>query len=256
MIRKRLGNIEWLEFELLAGLKNLRHGVFLRHGGVSTGNYASLNVLVWHGDDAAKVEENKKRVAGVLAVEALVSGRHVHGNKSEVVTDQTGEIPDCDALITKTRNVGLLAPHADCQVAIMYDPLNHALATVHAGWRGQVQKIYQETVGKMRKTFGSKPEELLVGISPSLGPENSEFKNFKTELPEEFLPFQIRPTYFNLWEIARYQLEGCGILPHHLEIAKIDTYANPEDFFSYRRSRSSGLTQHITGCHATAAVLT
>ncbi len=113
--------------------------------------------------------------------------------------------------------------HADCQATIFYDPEHNAIANVHCGWRGNVQNIYRATAFEMRKTFSSKPENILVGISPSLGPEKSEFINYRKEFPESFLPYEIKPTYFDLWAISRMQLEASGILPHHIEVASICT---------------------------------
>ena len=138
--------------------------------------------------------------------------------------------------------------HADCQAAIFYDPVHHAVSCVHAGWRGNVQNIYAHAIAFMAGKFHSQPADILVCISPSLGPHFSEFKNYKTEFPESFWPFQIRPNYFNLWEISRTQLQECGILPHHIEIASICTYANEQDFFSYRRDK-------VTGRNATVVAL-
>jgi polyphenol oxidase len=136
----------------------------------------------------------------------------------------------------------------DCQAAILYDPIHRALANVHAGWRGNVQNIYRTAVQKMVHSFGSKPQDLLVGISPSIGPKHAEFKNYKSEFPEEFWEFQVKPTYFDLWQIARHQFESSGVLAHHIQIAEICTFDHPSDYFSYRRDKT-------TGRHATVAML-
>lgn len=146
--------------------------------------------------------------------------------------------------MTDEKNVGLMIKHADCQAAIFYDPLHHAVANVHCGWRGNVKNIYREIVEAMGQRYGSRPQDLLVGISPSLGPQASEFRNYIKELPKSFWEFQIKPLYFDLWEISKQQLMGCGILSHHIEIAKICTFSTPEDCFSYRREKRSG--RHAT----------
>ena len=94
------------------------------------------------------------------------------------------EIPTCDILTTRETERALMIHHADCQAAIFYDPVVHALANVHCGWRGSIQNVYQETLAHMFQTFGSKAENVLVAISPSLGPQNAEFVNFEQELPK------------------------------------------------------------------------
>lgn len=247
MIRKKKGEVEWLEFELLSDLP-IVHGVFLRHGGISPEPFASLNVGGGAGDVPEHVAENRQRILDVLNVPHYISGMQVHGDEVALVNEGTRDVGDCDALITECPNLGLMIKHADCQVAIIYDPVRKALATVHSGWRGNVKNIYAKAIRKMAQEFGSRRENLLVGISPSLGPNHAEFKNYETEFPKEFWDFQVRPQYFDLWAIARYQLEKCGVLSHHIEIAGICTYANKQDFFSYRRDK-------VKGNNATLAML-
>lgn len=146
----------------------------------------------------------------------------------------------CDALVTADKGMALMIKHADCQAAIFYDPTNQAIANVHAGWRGSVSNIYAEIVHTMQQTFGSRPQELLACISPSLGPEEAEFIHYNQELPEELWDFQVKSNYFDFWAISEYQLQAAGLLPHHIEIAKISTYSNAHDYFSYRRERVTG----------------
>ncbi len=248
MIRKKEGEIEWLEFELLSEFPGLVHGVFLRHGGTSQEPYGSLNAGGNTGDDHEKVSENRRRMLQALKISRVISGKQVHGSEVTLVKQDQMEIAASDAMVTDLKNVGLMIKHADCQAAILYDPVHRALGNVHAGWRGNVQNIYRAAIQKMAQAFGTKPEDLLVGISPSLGPDHSEFKNYRTEFPEEFWTFQVRPHYFDLWAIARHQLESSGVLGHHIEIAGICTYANSQDFYSYRRDQ-------VTGRHATIAYL-
>jgi YfiH family protein len=248
MIRQKQGEVEWLEFELLAEQPNLVHGVFLRHGGVSEGAFGSLNAGGLMGDEPEKIVENRRRILQALNIEQYVAGTQVHGNNVACVNQADQEPGECDAIITQLKGLGLMMKHADCQVAIVYDPIQHALANVHSGWRGNVKNIYRETILNMQRIFHSKPENLLVGISPSLGPQHAEFKHYEREFPKDFWRFQIRPTYFDLWAIARDQLEQSGVLPHHIQIAGICTYTNTQDYFSYRREK-------ISGRHATMAML-
>lgn len=257
MIRKKKGNIEWLEFELLTNLPGIAHGVFLRHGGISQGQCLSLNAKhKGTGDSILNVIENKRRIIDTLKIERLSSFEAAHGKNIEIVLGSSEQFFNCDGIMTRNIDEGLLSTHADCQAAIFYDPINHAIANVHAGWRGQVLNIYQATVDKMKKAFHTRPENILVGISPSLGPQHAEFTNYQTEFPHEFWEFQVKPTYFDLWAIARHQLEKCGLLPNHIEIANIDTYSHPEDFFSYRREKTASLLQeNFTGCHGTVVAL-
>jgi len=249
MIRKSQGTVEWLEFELLTDQPGLVHGVFLRHGGISPAPFLSLNVS-GREDLPENIRSNRKRLQEALSINSLLCTNEVHGCEVTHVKRADQTLGECDGLITDVRDIGLLMTHADCQVAIFYDPIHHALANVHAGWRGNVQNIYRAAVEKMQKIFGSKAADLLVGVSPSLGPMHAEFKNYKIELPESFWSFQVKPLYFDLWAIASHQLEECGILPDHIQIANLCTYENKADFFSYRRDKQTG-----TGRHGTVAML-
>ena len=253
MILKKNGSLSWLEFELLAEVPGLVHGVFSRQGGVSQPPFDSLNAsftvgdLFTAGDRPEAVQENRRRIQQSLQFPSLISMGQVHGSAVMLVDNREQPLLVCDGLITAEKGRGLMAQHADCQAAILYDPIHRALAVVHAGWRGQVQNIYKICIEKMGAQFGSRPQELLIGISPSLGPSHAEFIHYKTEFPEEFWPFADL-YHFNLWEIARYQLEQCGVLPHHIEIAQICTYTDSANYFSYRRNK-------VRGCNATVACL-
>lgn len=247
MQRKKKGEVEWLEFDLLAEIPELVHGVFLRGGGVSGAPFHSLNAGGGSGDNPLNVDENRKIIQDTLGLPSLISGHQKHGVNIACPQD---DLSDCDGLLTEQPGIGLIIKHADCQAAIFYDPIHRAVANVHCGWRGNVQNIYAAAVKAMQAKMGSRPEDLLVCISPSLGPDVSEFKNYKTELPESFWPFQIKPTYFNLWEISRHQLLECGILPHHIEIASLCTYAHKQDFFSYRRDKVTGRNATIVAIYS------
>lgn len=247
MIRKEKEGIHWLEFELLAEIPGLIHGVFLRHGGYSHGHYESLNLGLHMGDDPSLVNANHKKVRNILGLEHIAHAKQCHGAAVAARKD-TSEIPPCDATITDTKNLGLMINHADCQAAIFYDPINKAIGNVHAGWRGNVQNIYAAAVQSMQTIYGTNPKDLLVCISPSLGPERSEFINYRKEFPESFRQFEYKENYFDLWALAEWQLLEAGILPSHIQIARISTYSHPEDFFSYRRSKT-------TGCHGTVIAL-
>jgi len=254
MQRKKLDDLEWLEFDLLSEIPRLKHAVYLRQGGVSKAPYDSLNTGYSVGDDLSDVRQNVDKIKSHLKKENsnwtnLVYGKANHQKAIAFVNDQSPEeVADFDGLITASPGTTLMMKHADCQVAIFYDTKNHVIANIHSGWRGSVVNIYKEAVESMKLAFGSNPAEILVCISPSLGPEEAEFIHFRTEIPEEYWSFQVRPTYFDFWSISEYQLQGSGILPHHIEVARQSTYSNSYDFFSHRRDK-------VTGRHATCVTL-
>ena len=247
MIRKKYEGIEWLEFELLQEFSNLSHGSFLRHGGVSQGAFASLNLTGSCGDDSKSVKENRRRLLSLFPGTSLVMGSQVHGGVVSDVGKKAPPLEGCDGLFTEKTNQALMIQHADCQAAIFYDPIHKRLANIHSGWRGSVQNIYKNTI-ELFKVKGSNPANILVCISPSLGPNFAEFVHFKKELPSFFHEFKGEKDLFNFWQASREQLKQLGVLASHIQVAEICTYENKEDYFSYRRDT-------VTGRNATIAVL-
>lgn len=248
MIRKEKNGIHWLEFEIFADYPQLQHGIFLRHGGFSSGKFATLNLSNAVGDEPKAVEANQKKVLELLGNPRLLWAHQVHSDGVIQVTDEEQKLSQADALTTSKKDIALMIHHADCQAALFFDPVEKAFAVVHSGWRGSVKNIYQKTIQSMCKKYGTKPQNLLVGISPSLGPNHAEFINYKEELPPHFWDYQVRPYYFDFWSISRAQLVKEGIPNDNIEIAQICTYANEADFYSYRR-------QKIRGGHGTIALL-
>ena len=127
-----------------------------------------------------------------------------HGSNVHRVTAKNVEkIPPADALFTTEKNIGLAVTHADCQAAIFYDPVHEAVAVAHAGWKGTTQNIYARVVEAMHREIGTQAHNLLVCVSPSLGPDHAEYKNYKQEIPQELWNFQVKPTYFDFWAISK-----------------------------------------------------
>lgn len=243
MEKRTKEGVEWFEFELLQEISWIKHGSLTRHGGISTGEYKSLNIGYGIGDLEQNVAENLHRVVKVLGLaEEPVYADQVHGIEVIRVKNKKQHLPTpkCDAFVTDLEECPLMVKHADCQAAIFVDPINRAVGVAHSGWRGSVQNIYKAVVERMKWEFRSKAENLLVAISPSLGPQAAEFVNYKTELPEMFWDFQVKPHYFDFWAISKEQLKDLGIKEDHIQIAEKCTYSNKDDFFSYRRENKTG----------------
>lgn len=258
MERKSHKEISWLQFDLLSSFSTISHGVFLRKGGYSSlpfnhspqeqnrtsipeelsQNQLNLGSLV--GDNPDHLAKNFQQIQQLFSLPRLHQGVQCHKTHIQWVDAQTpSRIPACDGLITKEPGAALLITHADCQAALFYDPKQHIVAAIHAGWRGNVQRIYEKTLS-LFAAAGSCMQDIIVCLSPSLGPDHAEFKNYQTEFPSSFWPYQEKPFFFNLWEIAKQELLSCGIAEKKIEIAKICTYCHPKDFFSFRRDPLTG----------------
>ena len=233
--------LQWLEFDVLEPYSHLSGGVFLRHGGTSSGVFSSLNLSDAVGDHPDNVKVNRAMIQKHLGVDHIVFAKQRHGNDIFVVTKNNfSKLPEADGLITKESNIALAVTHADCQAAIFYDAENEIIGVVHAGWRGLVVDVYGAMTEAFKK-MGSKPENIKVCISPSLGPDHAEFKNYKTEFPKTFWSFQEgKDFHFNLWKLAKAQLRDDGILDKNIEIVETCSFCNPKDYFSYRREKITG----------------
>jgi len=209
VIKKISKNFEWLEFELLQEFQNLNHFVSLMSP----------------------------------PTQEVILAKQVHSCQVKRVYQFPCKELVCDALSTNAKNCPLGIKHADCQAAILYDPTRHAACCIHSGWRGSVQNIYRAAIEHMKNQYQSSPADLIFCVGPSLGPQSAEFIHYQTELPKTFWKYQCRPNYFDFWTITEEQVIECGILPHHIEIAKLDTVT--EGFYSYRRDGTSD--RHITG---------
>ena len=156
--------------------------VTTRHGGVSAGRYATLNLSFAVGDDPANVRENRRRAAAALgaAPADFVFAAQVHGRRAEVVSaadrgrgtltahDAAGP---ADALVTAAPGTVLAILVADCVPIILYDPGAHVLACVHAGWRGTVARTAEAALAAMR-SLGTRPRDVIAGIGPAVAADS------------------------------------------------------------------------------------
>jgi len=212
--------------------------MFNRFSGASLPPFASLNFSFGVGDDPRHVTANRQHVKLAIGLRFLISAKQVHGKRVYCGSDITSdlEVVGYDALITNQRGVGLLIQQADCQAILIHDPNRQVIAAVHCGWRGSTANIIGSTIATMKRTYQTDPTDLLVAISPSLGPCCAEFMNYQQELPEELHQFQEKPYHFNFWDMSTTQLIEAGVRAKHIDATRICTACN-QDYFSYRRTK-------------------
>lgn len=222
----------------------IRHGFFTRQGGVSEGLYAGLNVGIGSGDDRERVMENRARVAAWfgLSLEKLATVHQVH-SPDVLVVDETyaGERPQVDAMVTKAAGVALGVLAADCGPILFADGENGVIGAAHAGWKGALTGVLENTVEAM-VSLGAVREKITAVLGPSIGPASYEVG---PEFVERFLGYD--PSYetfftpspksghamFDLPSLTIRRLTAAGVRAENLGL---DTYPDPERFFSYRRT--------------------
>ena len=244
MIEKVENGITYFQFPNLAVFPEIRHGIFTRKNGFSSGPYAGLNVGFSVEDNPDSVRENRNAISNVMGGADFVPLRQVHGTDVIVYDgDHYGslkKVPKGDAVITDKRNISLLIAVADCQAVLMYDPVKKIAANIHSGWRGSINNIIECTINSMKDRFGSLPADIVAGVGPSLGPCCAEFVNYRKEIPEKYWSFMISENHFDFWAVSNGQLCDSGVLPENIHIGGMCTKCNADLFFSYRGNNKTG----------------
>jgi YfiH family protein len=268
----------FLEFKKFAKLPGIKHGIFTRNTGVSTGPFRSLNISFGVGDDEANVRRNRKIISECIDEQDLVFANQVHGSNvmvfskdnhkaitfdydlckeiesSEILSGQMGvSKPNSeyrhvgDALITNIPKKILVIQVADCQSVIMYDPIQKVVANVHSGWRGSINNIIGHTIKVMEKTFGCNTDNIVAGIGASLGPCCAEFVNYEKEIPKKYWRYKDDNNHFDFWSLSCDQLCQAGVLIDNVDLSRLCTKCNPDRFFSFRGEGATGRFASVIG---------
>jgi hypothetical protein len=252
-----------LEARSLAALPGMRHAFFTRDGGVSQGIYASLNGGVGSADTREHVAENRARMAAALGVapEALLSAYQIH-SPDVVVAEQpwTHEArPRADAIVTRVPGLAIGVSTADCGPVLLADAQARVIGAAHAGWRGALAGVTDATIVAMER-LGAERQRIVAALGPMIHQANYEVGADLVERFDAADPANgrfFRPSaraghaLFDLPGYIASRLSDAGIAG----IEDIDrcTYAEPERFFSFRRTTHRGEPDY--GRHVNAIAL-
>lgn len=242
-----------------------------RLGGISQGEFSTMNLSYTRGDTKEAVDENYRRVATVLScdVNDFVCSHQTHTTNVKKVSSADGgkgvtrerDFSDIDGLITNEPGVVLATFYADCVPLYIVDPVHKAIGLSHSGWRGTVQKMGKVTLEAMAKEYGTKPEDVRVAIGPSICqecyevsedvalafleafPEDMEkeeqyAKHYQDGKMENCLCYQKANGKYqlNLWYANYRVFRDAGVPDNQIEITDICTCCNPDFLFSHRAS--------------------
>jgi polyphenol oxidase len=230
-----------------AALANVPHGFLGRLGGVSIGELAGLNVGYGSNDDRAAIDENRRRaVAALLPGAELATVHQIHS--AEVVYVERpwpqGERPHADAMVTDRPGLLLGILTADCAPVLFADAEGGVVAAAHSGWRGAIAGVNDATVAAMEK-LGARRERIEAVIGPSIAQPSYEVddgfrQRFLEADPESerfFVPGPADKPHFDLPAFIEHRLRAAGV---QAEALNLDTYADPERFYSFRRATHLG----------------
>ena len=227
------------------------HGFFTRHGGVSTGIFASLNCGYGAPESHALITQNRARIAAHVgaAPERLYSVTQTHSadvltlNSSEDYTEGV----KADAMVSKAKGIALGVLTADCAPVLFQDPKAGVIGAAHAGWRGAFGGVLEATMEAMR-ALGATNINAVVG--PCISQKNYEvgpefFETFIDENPDysRFFTNASKEKYlFDLPTFTLHRLHQAGVA--EAEWTGQCTYAAPNTFYSYRYSQHNNLPNY------------
>jgi len=225
------------------------HGFFSREGGVSKGEYASLNTGPGSNDDPGAVAENRRRCAGALGVGdgCLITGYQTHSpNVIAVERPWRGAAAKADALVTRTPGLAVGVVSADCMPFLFHDRQARVVAAAHAGWRGALAGVLENTIAAMVRA-GAKTENICAAAGPCLRQPNFEVgidlvHAFTARYPSSdrfFSPgVSDEKRQFDLASFGAWRLRNAGV--EKFEDLGVCTLAEPDRYFSYRAAMRAG----------------
>lgn len=274
MRRELEGEVEYLTFPLLSAQPGITHAFSTRRGGVSQGIYESMNLSFTRGDDQERVRENYHRMAAALHTDIshMVCSYQTHTTNIRRVGREDGGkgilrergFTDVDGLVTNDRELCLVCFFADCVPLYFVDRRHGAIGLAHSGWRGTAAGMGMHMVRRMELEFGTRPQDLVAAVGPSICQDCYEVSRevaeqfeqlaasipdsgrLLTELAEQGVyPHRqiLRPGreegkyQLDLWLANLLVLRGAGIPVTGLQVTDVCTCCNSGYLFSHRASQ-------------------
>jgi YfiH family protein len=234
-----------LTLEILTheALDPIRHGFFTRKGGASSGIFAGLNCGQGSSDQSEAVALNRTRAAEALGLTpaTLVSVHQIHSADVVTVDAPLSSPVRADGLVSRTPGLALAVLTADCQPVLMADAEAGVIGAAHAGWRGALLGILENTVAAM-EALGARRDRIAAVIGPTIsqrayevGPEFLE--TFLSDDPryDRFFANGIGDRYvFDLPAFGLHLLRAAGV--GDAQWTRHCTYSDPARFYSFRRA--------------------
>ena len=229
-------------------LGEFRHGFLGRRGGVSTGDLAGLNVGYGSSDERSAIDENRRRAIAALLEDAELATVHQVHSAEAVHADRPwpqGERPRADAMVTDRPNLLLGILTADCAPVLFADHRAAVVGAAHAGWRGALAGVTDSTIAAMER-LGARRDDIHAAVGPCIAQPSYEVdEGFRARFLESdadnarfFVAGPAGKPHFDLEAYVVHRLIAAGI--GEIEALNLDTYADPNRFYSYRLASHRG----------------
>lgn len=254
MATKESHGVPYLVFPALEETGMVKHAFSTRLGGVSKGKFSTMNFTFTRGDNPEHVMENYRRMAEALEVDMnrmvlswqthTTTVRRIEAADAGKGMKKERDYQDVDGLITNVAGITLVTFYADCVPLYLLDPVNRAIGLSHSGWRGTVNRMGKATVEAMRREYGTKPEDVIACIGPSICQDCFEVG---FEVVQEFRKAFDKRNWaelsykkgsgkhqLNLWRANQIVFEEAGVRRENIHTTDICTHCNPKLLFSHR----------------------
>ena len=255
--RNESRGVEYLTFPSLEKTGIVSHLFSTRIGGASEGIYASMNLSYARGDRKEAVDENFRRIAEIMGreIQDFVLSDQTHtANVRKVTEEDRGkgivyqkDYCDVDGLITNERHIVLATFYADCVPLFLVDKKHRAIGLSHSGWKGTAGRMGEHTLLAMREAYGPNPEDVEIGIGPSICKDCYEVGEDVAEAFAAGFPDKVRKDilfakgggkyHLDLWKANEYIFRMAGVPKEQISVTDICTCCNPNYLFSHRASQ-------------------
>ena len=248
--------VPYLTYISLSEIYFINHAFSTRLGGVSTGEFDSMNLAFNRGDNPDNVTENYKRLckSAGFEYENLVASSQDHNTFVRVVTSENKgvgiykpkDIQSVDALVTNETGITLVTYYADCTPLFFVDTNKKVIGLAHAGWRGTVGRIGQNVVQKMQEQYGTNPADVKAAIGPAISvccyevdfPCAENFLKLENVDSSKFVFEKADGKYMvDLLEANRQILISAGVKSENITVSDVCTNCNSELLWSHRATK-------------------
>ncbi|MGD9677897.1 MAG: peptidoglycan editing factor PgeF [Vulcanibacillus sp.] len=234
---------------------NLSVGFSTRDGGISKGNFSSMNLALHVEDKNQVVIANRQILCSVInfSFDAWTCAEQVHCNNIEIISEdsrgkgrysQLDALPKTDGLITNIADILLTSYYADCVPLYFYDPVKSIIGLAHAGWKGTMLKIAQKMVDKFITLYNSNINDIRVVIGPAIGKCCYEVDAMVIEplrlsmgtLSKDVVTDKGNGKFdLSLKGLNFLILEEAGVISKNIQISSLCTSCNTKLFYSHRK---------------------